>query len=175
MPYDPRGKIQIIKNTEALPAKCVVCHKPVDGNREFVDFGFDIDFYGQVLFCVDCMRPVAEACDYIPYEEFKKLSDVLEISLDRGKELEADRDNIRDLLDGLLGYKSSVAVSPEQLDVSESEELEDSSGNTEPADSTTVGTEPDIDESDSESGQRDVPETPSHTEPKPNGSSGIQL
>lgn len=171
MTVDPRGKVQIIRNTDALPAKCVVCHKPVDGHREYVDFGFDIDYYGQVLFCVDCLRPVAEACDYIPYDEFKKLSEVLEIALDRGKELEAERDKLANLLDGILGYDSpSVAVSDDIPDdgSKQSEDFEDESAE---SSGEPVGTESDLDESSTEPRQRDLPEI---TTDESNGS-GINL
>lgn len=170
MTVDPRGKVQIIRNTNALPAKCVVCHKPVDGHREYVDFGFDIDYYGQVLFCVECLRPVAEACDYIPYEEFKKLSEVLEIALDRGKELEAERDKLANLLDGILGYESPSDSVSSDLPNDSTEQPEDVEDESTESSGDFVESESDIDEQTSIPRQRDLPETTDES----NGS-GINL
>lgn len=157
---DPRGKVQVIQ-TLALPAKCAVCHAPADGIKQFVDFQLQIDMYGAVNFCVECLVPVAEACGFIPTKEFSDLAEVLQIALDRGIELEKDRDNLRELLDGLLAYSptpSAVSVSDlkPQLEPSIPEPTDSQSGSTE--------AESESSESDSESGQRDVSETTEHDE-----------
>lgn len=151
---DPRGRVQVIFHPQ-LPAKCVICGCHADGLRQFIDFGFQIEFYGSVVFCTECMTPVAEACEFIPYREFKKLANVLEISLDRGTELEAERDKLKSLLDGLLAYKpGSESVDPPVV-VEESKEIGNGEGQ---VPEFTVESESESTESDSEPGQRDVPE-----------------
>jgi hypothetical protein len=168
MELDPRGKVQIVKNTNALPAKCVICAKPVDGSRLFIDFGFDIDFYGQVLFCVDCLAPVAQACGYVPYEQFRTLAETLAISLDREKELQAKYDHANDLLIGILGYQPTFAVSVDSDNDSLVHEESEPEGQ---SDSDFDGEQQGTDESDSESRQRDVFEA---TDSEPS-ESGISL
>lgn len=159
MTLDPRGKVQVIRNTEALPAKCVICHKPVDGNRQFIDFGFDIDYYGQVLFCVECLSPVAEACGYVRYEDFKKLADALAIALDRGKELQEKYDNASNLLNGVLGYQPTFIVDADDVSNFDEEHLQDDDEKSEGSEPESLGPEPDSNESSTESGQRDISET----------------
>lgn len=107
----PNDKIQIISNPTALPGTCVLCHGPGDG-RKFLDFGLDIDFYGQVLFCDRCLTPVAEALNYVPFDEYKKCADILQEALDRGIALENDNNRLRSLLDGLVGHSSSDTPLP---------------------------------------------------------------
>jgi hypothetical protein len=50
------GRFQILERPSALPGKCAVCgavDKPV------IDFGFDLDYYGAVYFCVECIIEAA--------------------------------------------------------------------------------------------------------------------
>jgi hypothetical protein len=56
-------KVQVTERPMAAPAKCVVCGA-VD--RPVVDFGMSLDFYGAILFCVDCMGSIAYAIGYAP-------------------------------------------------------------------------------------------------------------
>jgi hypothetical protein len=51
------GRFKLLDRPAALPGKCAVCgavDKPV------VDIGLDLDFYGVVYFCVECMKAAAE-------------------------------------------------------------------------------------------------------------------
>lgn len=156
---DPRGKVQVLTSPQALPPNCVVCNRHADGLTEFVDIGFQIEFYGAVYFCVDCLTPVAEACGYVPYKEFKDISNILEGTLDRSKELERDRDKFKSLLDDMLAYRPTVygdsnassTHDPSQLEITYSDSPKPELG---------------TDESATESRSEDVPEPT-----KSNGSS----
>jgi hypothetical protein len=51
------GRFKLMDRPAALPGKCAVCgavDKPV------IDIGLDLEFYGVVYFCVECMRSAAE-------------------------------------------------------------------------------------------------------------------
>ena len=62
------NKVRISDNPAAAPGKCVVCGYTggdTGGTRMFIDIGLDIDFYGVVYFCTDCMDSTAEILGYI--------------------------------------------------------------------------------------------------------------
>ena len=51
------GRFQYLERPAALPGKCACCgavDKPV------IDFGFDLDFYGVIYLCVDCLGEAAQ-------------------------------------------------------------------------------------------------------------------
>jgi hypothetical protein len=51
------GRFKLLDRPAALPGKCAVCgavDKPV------VDIGLDLEFYGVVYFCVECMTAAAQ-------------------------------------------------------------------------------------------------------------------
>lgn len=47
------SRFQIVDRPVAHPGKCCVCGAT---DRECVDFGMDLEDYGAVYFCLDCMR-----------------------------------------------------------------------------------------------------------------------
>ena len=54
------GRFKYSERPMASPGKCAVCgavDKPV------IDFGMDLDFYGAVLMCTECIRTAAEVAD----------------------------------------------------------------------------------------------------------------
>ena len=66
MPVDANSRIQILDVPIALPATCVLCGSGGGDGRRFLDFGFQLDMYGAVIFCTFCMESFAEALDYVP-------------------------------------------------------------------------------------------------------------
>lgn len=58
------GRFKYSEKPLASPGKCAVCGA-VD--RPVIDFGFDLDYYGAVFFCVDCLRGAVQIADL--YEE----------------------------------------------------------------------------------------------------------
>jgi hypothetical protein len=57
------GRFRIVGQNELIqPGCCIVCGG-VQG--EFIDFGFTLDYYGGIYFCVDgCFREAANAFEY---------------------------------------------------------------------------------------------------------------
>lgn len=67
-----------IVNSLALPGKCAVCgysggedDNRSDYRRKFVDFGFDLDFYGVVGFCTACVSEMAGVLGFIARKEYE--------------------------------------------------------------------------------------------------------
>lgn len=54
------GRFKYSEKPLASPGKCAVCGA-VD--RPVIDFGMDLDYYGAVLFCVDCLRGAVGVAD----------------------------------------------------------------------------------------------------------------
>lgn len=50
------GRFQFLDRPSVLPGKCAVCGSV---ERPVVDFGMQLDFYGAVLLCVDCIKEAA--------------------------------------------------------------------------------------------------------------------
>lgn len=69
----PLSRIQILDRPLAHPGKCVICGASRDDDRSYVDFNFDIEYYGVVYFCTLCLKTVAEACDYVSNEDYNRI------------------------------------------------------------------------------------------------------
>lgn len=57
------GRFKVLERPFALPGKCAICgavDKPV------IDFGFDLDFYGVVYFCIECVQDAALITGMVP-------------------------------------------------------------------------------------------------------------
>lgn len=51
------GRFKLMDRPAALPGNCAVCGAV---NKPVIDIGLDLEFYGVVYFCVECMRSAAE-------------------------------------------------------------------------------------------------------------------
>jgi hypothetical protein len=81
--------VKLLPLPVALPGKCIVCGASdnTDG-RKYLDFGFEIDFYGVVYFCTHCFSETAKAVGYIS-------PDVASILDTKIEEITADAENFR--------------------------------------------------------------------------------
>lgn len=53
----------------ALPSKCINCGFSANGKKEFLDVGASEDYYGAIVFCIDCCREMAVSLGFItPYQ-----------------------------------------------------------------------------------------------------------
>jgi hypothetical protein len=52
--------VKILPLPLALPGKCLVCGASDNNDgREYIDIGFELDFYGVIYFCTHCFGEVA--------------------------------------------------------------------------------------------------------------------
>ena len=95
------SRFQLVPQVATMaPGKCCVC-----GGSEkefFVDFGFQLDFYGSVYFCNDCILEVANVLDYHGPHQWKMVKDLNE-------ELRAENNSLRDRLETLNDLAGSVS------------------------------------------------------------------
>jgi hypothetical protein len=65
--YDPdylemlrMSKYRILPVPDVNPAKCANCGSCKNDGRGYVDFGLQVDWYGVVYLCTECLRDIAE-------------------------------------------------------------------------------------------------------------------
>lgn len=64
-------RFQLLDKPIAAPGKCAVCgsvSKPV------IDFNFNLDWYGAVYFCVECMASAARVINLVSMKEYTTLA-----------------------------------------------------------------------------------------------------
>lgn len=100
MPH-PSSRFKISLTPFSLPGKCIICGSVGGDGRKFVDFGFDIDYYGTVVFCSVCLT---ECCNYIGWineTQWTELNKSNEELTTRVQNLEADNVHLRNALSSL--------------------------------------------------------------------------
>lgn len=97
----PGGRFQICKVPPNLPGKCVVCGAWGSDGRDFIDFGFDIDFYGTVYFCSCCLTEVCNKLGYINPEQWNSVNTMNDELIRRIQTLEAENGLLRSSLSSI--------------------------------------------------------------------------
>lgn len=64
------GRIKVLDRPFASPGKCAICGTV---SRPVIDFNFNLDWYGAVYFCVECMADVGRVIGLVPLEEMRAL------------------------------------------------------------------------------------------------------
>lgn len=115
------GRFRVLERPSVAPGKCGVCgavDKPV------IDFGFDLDYYGVVYFCIECICEAASLLGMVPNNELvtaqlvqQDLADRLETS---GELINEYVNRINDLHDEFTRRLSgeSIPSSEEPAEVS---------------------------------------------------------
>lgn len=62
------SRFQVVERPLAHPGKCAVCGST---DRPCVDFGFDVEDYGTVYFCLDCLTEVADVIGLVPEQRVR--------------------------------------------------------------------------------------------------------
>jgi hypothetical protein len=94
-----------------LPSKCVGCGKSSDGKLQFVDPGASEDYYGAIVFCIDCAR---EICTLIGYVSVELSSRVAEENDGLKKQLETYKQKVEALEDVVRVYGLGQFVLPDE-------------------------------------------------------------
>lgn len=85
-----------------LPSKCVSCGASgLNDGRKFIDFGYDIDYYGAVYFCELCFVEICKQLGWISKKESVELEEEYMLTKARMKTLEDEVIAYRNILDGV--------------------------------------------------------------------------
>lgn len=63
------SRFQVLPVPQVSPGKCACCGSV---NRPVVDFGFDVDYYGTVYLCKNCVCEAATRFDMVPFSELEQ-------------------------------------------------------------------------------------------------------
>lgn len=127
------GRFQLITNSSppVAPGKCVVCGATSSDNS-YIDFGFDLDFYGVVYFCNRCIIEIARLLGFIPPEQWQVILDHNMESDNYIGELEKKNKELMDVvhnLSKLVGSNSIAVTLPPGVDVEFTEQGPQTTGN----------------------------------------------
>lgn len=56
---NPQSRFRVTAMPILAPGTCVLCKSPGGDQRAFIDFGFQLDWYGAVYFCTECITEAA--------------------------------------------------------------------------------------------------------------------
>lgn len=68
------SRFQLLSAPVASPGKCTVCGSSEIGDREYIDFGFQLDWYGAIYLCTICLT---EAGSVIGLVDPKSLNEII--------------------------------------------------------------------------------------------------
>lgn len=144
MTVTPQSRIQILDIPVAAPGVCSMCGSSGGDGRKFLDYGKQLDWYGAVYFCTECVKEFSQAVDYIPVDAFNSQAQELtklQINYDqlvkRNKAVEnalrtvlgRDNDSIDDLVSSAMASveKPDPAVESSGINDDRNEETAESS------------------------------------------------
>jgi hypothetical protein len=103
------GRVQLLNTPVAAPGTCILCG---GADKPVVDFGKQIEWYGAVYFCMDCIREVSQVIGYVPVDSFDKLhTEYRELKLSH-EALTEECKTVKDALGKLLYNGSSSGINP---------------------------------------------------------------
>lgn len=115
--YTYLGKIQVLEGPMQLPPhKCAVCGRALVSNTDkYIDWCFDVEFYGQVAFCTDCFLSAANQLGYMAPDQWESVMTERHQMFGRIEELMEQNKRLSDALAslGLVGIPvDNSLVSP---------------------------------------------------------------
>lgn len=115
------GRVQLITGTPPIaPAKCVICGTSGNKESKFIDTGWDIDFYGVVYFCLNCIKEAAAVLSMVPTEKLSEALDVLGQEQFMREVLQEENEDLRDVISLLTSRGFSTGDSGSDSDSSKS-------------------------------------------------------
>jgi hypothetical protein len=155
MALSAQSRLKVLDNPVLAPGVCFLNGCVGDGNRKFIDFGRNIEWYGAVYICTQCIVEVVEAADYIPVAAYDVLHGEhrkLKVELDQLKAKYAPfEEAIKNVVDsppsgfGMVLHPSNSVLSGDEV-----------SSVDETNDGKSIVTEPETDESSDVEGPDDL-------------------
>lgn len=151
----PQSRIQVLDVPILAPGTCLLCGTSGVDDRKFVDFGKQVDWYGAVYLCSECIEEVARAIGFIPVAEFDNLR-VAYKALENQKDLsDARYAGVVSALDTLFANYRSSGLSTDDI-LGPSLATENKSGGPIVTNEESIVREPETNESVDVEGSDDV-------------------
>jgi hypothetical protein len=111
MTITPQSRIQVFNAPIAAPGVCFLCGSAGGSdNRKFIDFGKQIEWFGAVYLCTECLREASEAMGYIQKSIFERLyTEHRQLEI-KHAQLQRHNEVISDALGSYVGVSSSDSV-----------------------------------------------------------------
>lgn len=71
---NPQSRFRILDLAIRKPGVCFVCRSDGNDERQFVDFGKTVEWYGVVYICTFCASEVAKLLNFVPSGELEEIS-----------------------------------------------------------------------------------------------------
>lgn len=144
------GRFKVLDQPYSLPSKCAFCslgHNQ-DGKVTFIDTTLDLDFYGVVYICSNCLTEISNSLGYISPAAWEKIVKDSTDNLIENERLKAENDVLRSTVTGLTIHRCNRDITSYTLH-------EDAPGPevNEPAGEPPKGIEPAEPKSDSSSSE----------------------
>lgn len=99
------GRVQLVNGTPQMaPGKCVICGTSGNSESQFIDTGWDIDFYGVVYFCLNCIREAAAVLSMMPVENYEALVNSYNELDFKYSALSDENESLRNVISSLRSY-----------------------------------------------------------------------
>lgn len=114
----PNARIQVMPIPVAAPGKCAICgYAGQDGERNYIDIGLDLDFYGVVYFCTHCFTETANQLGYgSPDQVAGLLKDKRKLT-DDVIGLAHERDSLRRALESVFNGSPGISAGNESAEL----------------------------------------------------------
>lgn len=114
------GRVQLVIGTPPMsPGQCVICGTPGNSETQFIDTGWDVDFYGVVYFCMDCIKEAAAVLSMVPVEKLTEAVDSLKATEFQLEALKDENESLRRVISDLRSHGFSISDSVSDTDSSE--------------------------------------------------------
>jgi len=157
------SKIQILSAPIQLPGVCGLCGTSRNDDRQYIDIGIWLEFYGQFYFCTFCFTEFANRLGCLMPEQAKALEDELDAARQRILEFDAKDQVLNDTINAIrsTGLFSGTDFTGIQRTIPKAmvEDSQPSLYDSIIAESGTNRTSKDTEQSDSKQGSDDVPAT----------------
>lgn len=101
----------VVTKYPIAPSQCVVCLRSANGVIDFIDFQMNLDIYGSVNICADCMAPVADLLGYVKKSELEDIKVQNNNLVDMNRELVDNNERLNATLDSILKLRPDVVTS----------------------------------------------------------------
>lgn len=88
--------MQVLQLPTSLPGKCSLCGASDNNDgREYVDIGFELDFYGVIYFCTHCFSEISTAVGFFSSDKYHTKNAELESVEIKLSQVEAENVKLR--------------------------------------------------------------------------------
>lgn len=94
----PNSRFRVSNSPDEMPGHCIVCGAS-DNDRQYIDFGMSLDFYGVVYFCTHCFAEASAAAGFLPVQ----MLDAMRVKL-------VEPDAYTKVIDEYRGFRDAVRI-----------------------------------------------------------------